>query len=135
MHAQANLGWYIVIIKMSRYLHTQANTRYFWEIIFVQPFSNNFLTTFYLILTLSSYFLSFFFSLHYFWPIKWEEIKVVPKSCTYITTRTNKYYPTKKIIFLILFLPNTTCSITSLHQTFLFFFPDLISLPSSVFLF
>jgi hypothetical protein len=60
-----------------------------WEMIFVQPFSNNFLTIFSLILALSSYSLSSFFSLYYFWPIKRERIKVVvkvvPKSCTNIT--------------------------------------------------
>ena len=61
------------------------------EMIFVQPFSNNnFLTIFSLILTLSSYSLSSFFSLYYFLPIKGEKtkvvIKIVPKSCRNITT-------------------------------------------------
>ena len=63
---------------------------FFLEMIYAELFSNNFLTTFSFILTLSSYSLSFFFSLYYFWPIKLEKIKVVievvPKSCTYIIT-------------------------------------------------
>jgi len=50
-----------------------------WEIIFVQPFCENFLTTFSLILTFFSYFLSSFFSLNCFWPMKRERKEVVTK--------------------------------------------------------
>ena len=61
-----------------------------WEMIFVQPFSNNFLTTFSLILVLCFYSLSSFFSLYCFWPIIEEKnkvvMKVVRKRCTNITT-------------------------------------------------
>ena len=58
--------------------------------IYAQPFFNNFFTIFSLILTLSFYSLSSFFSLYYFLPIKEGKIKVVikivPKSCTSIIT-------------------------------------------------
>jgi len=47
------------------------------EMIFVQPFCDNLLTTFSLILTLYSYSLSSFFSLHWFWPMKKEKKEVV----------------------------------------------------------
>jgi hypothetical protein len=43
------------------------------EMIYVQPFCDNFCTTFSLILTWHSYYLSYFFSLHCFWPIRREK--------------------------------------------------------------
>ena len=61
--------------------------------IFVQPLYYNLLTTFSLILTLYSYYISSFFSLYCFGPMKREKmkvvIKVVPNGCTYITTGKN----------------------------------------------
>jgi len=56
---------------------------------------NNFLTTFFLILTLNSYFISSFFSLHCFWPMKKERkeivTRVVPNGCSNIITPN--FYP------------------------------------------
>ena len=58
--------------------------------IFVQPLYYNFLTTFFLILTLYFYSLSSFFSFYCFEPMRRKKVKVivkvVPDSFTYITT-------------------------------------------------
>jgi len=58
--------------------------------IFVQPFYDNFLTIFSLILTLYFYSLSSFFSLYCFEPIEREKMKVVTYSCIFITTLFRK---------------------------------------------
>jgi len=62
--------------------------------IFVQPFCNDFLTTFSLIFTLCFYSLFSFFSLYYFLPIEIKEMefvmKIVTNSCSYIIALKNK---------------------------------------------
>ena len=57
-------------------IHGKNSLDYIREMIFVQPFCNNFLTTFSFILTLCFYSLSSFFFRYYFWLIEIKERKL-----------------------------------------------------------
>jgi len=95
---QSLLAYFFLIFSLVGLIKTELRKLFVKskrEMIFVQPFCDNFLTTFSLILALLYYSLSSFFSLHCFRPMKREKkeivTKVVPNDCSNIITQKKKF--------------------------------------------